>query len=73
MSGSQNLPHTMTIRVDDIAEGIVTGVVRALAAQPAFPLPPGSTLGGCGPGFRVYVSVGSGGPEKPVVATSSGT
>lgn len=58
-------------RVGDLAEALLGGVLRALAARKEFVLPPGSTIGGCTPigdgddcaKMRVAVTIASGPQE----------
>jgi hypothetical protein len=60
----------LAVRVSELAEAMVEGVLRALAARKEFILPPGSTLGGCAPipgdggtygTLRIAVTIGDGG------------
>ena len=37
----------LTLRVSDLAEALVSGVLRALDARKEFALPAGSIVGGC--------------------------
>ena len=45
----QKEAEALALRVSSLAEAMVSGVLRALAAREEFTLPPGSTLGGCMP------------------------
>jgi hypothetical protein len=61
------------VRMSQLSEAMVSGVLRALAARKEFPLPKGSIIGGCfpidedcdKPGGRVRISItfGENSPE----------